>query len=220
MEKKSTKKELEEKYKVMGQYYDSEFRRLLIIVDKKFQKIEEICGKRIDTENDLSVIMMNPGSSKPKNGEPDPKNIELVDAVPDDTQFQIMKIMEIFKYNYAKIVNLSDYREADSNKIYSKLKNAKDDIYSVFSEQNKEFIKNLNPDSVFIFAWGVSERLSGYSQRAIEVLKELFNDNIKTVGIKHPLNEYGYFHPYQRTQKYRDSWVEIIKDQINNINHS
>src|SRR5690554_6743756 len=93
-------------FEVTAYFYNSnnfKFRRYLEIKRKNY----------LDDKNDLNVIMMNPGSSKPKNID-EKVNFDFLNkfvvAHPDPTQFQIMKIMDNCNLNYAKIINLSDVR--------------------------------------------------------------------------------------------------------------
>jgi len=206
------KKEMDKIFEVRGLFYP-----LGMDSCRKYLKIKRIESEK-DNKEDLVVIMMNPGSSRPKDNS---RVEEELETKPDTTQYQIMRVMKEIGSNYAIVLNLSDIRNADSKKIYPRFKtNPKKCEHSVFSDTdiNYEFLKQkLNPQSIFIFAWGVDEKLSNFAKQAIDVLYKLFGSNIKQVGIKHPLNMYGYFHPLQRTQTNRDLWVEIILRQIKEL---
>jgi len=128
-----------ENFDILGYFYKQDnhvFRRFLEIKRKNFN----------NSENDLSVIMMNPGKSNFKyykgNNSTDSFN-KFVEATTDKTIEQILKIMEIKNFNYAKIVNLSDIRVTSSKIFYKMLKTElKNYDHSIFSEKNREYIKN------------------------------------------------------------------------------
>lgn len=97
---------MKKQFKITGLYYAE--------LGFKFRKYLDI--KRVDTDittPDIMVVMMNPGSSRPIDGIDNNKLESL--AVPDNTQSQIMKVMLNSNLQYARILNLSDLREAKSN---------------------------------------------------------------------------------------------------------
>jgi hypothetical protein len=75
---------------------------------------------------DLLVVMMNPGSSEPIEGEGLSEQLllskEYVPKKPDNTQSQIMKVIESQGYLTALVINLSDVREPKSTIFARKLK--------------------------------------------------------------------------------------------------
>lgn len=203
---------IKEKFEVKGYFYN---------VDKlKFRRYLEI--KKIGTKknkNDISIIMMNPGSSEPKNIDED-KNSDFLDrfviAHPDPTQNQIMEVMENCGFEYAKIINLSDVRNGNSKLFYELLdKDLKGKVHSIFS--NEDCIKGyLNPNSAFLFAWGVNHKLKELSQNALNQIEKLFGKDLKIHGLKHSKNSVGYYHPFPRTKTAQDNWVINITKQIKN----
>ena len=91
-------------YLVTGFFYEIEkfkFRKYLNI-KKENSSLQE---------PDLMVVMMNPGSSEPY--QINQINKECI-TKPDNTQYQIFKIMEEFDFRYARILNLSDFRNPKS----------------------------------------------------------------------------------------------------------
>jgi hypothetical protein len=116
------------KFKVTGLFYEIE--------QYKFRKYLNII--RIDSANhtpDVMVIMMNPGSSRPMNGINN--NTTESEAFPDSTQFQIMQIMQNCGFEYARILNLSDLREGNSKKFYSRIVEIKEKViaHSIFDDR-------------------------------------------------------------------------------------
>lgn len=104
------------------------------------------------TENDLNIIMMNPGSSNPKNSNLEYLN-RLVEANPDTTQYQIMRVMDKCNLDFVKAINLSDIRESKSQFFYKFLETELSENYPIFSDINEDVLNNyLNPKSIFVFA--------------------------------------------------------------------
>jgi hypothetical protein len=201
-------------FDIQGYFYN--------IDELKFRRFIEIKRKGINLEkNDLSLVMMNPGSSRPKHYD-EINNFEylnnFVEAFSDETIEQIMRIMDNNNLNYAKIVNLSDIRNAKSEIFYEMLNTVLQNYdHSIFSETNKHFLSNyLNSQSLFIFAWGVDTRLNNLSTQAIKVIKEMYGNNIVTIGIKHKKNLNGYYHALPQKQLDQIIWVENISDMIRN----
>ena len=126
-----------ENFEVLAYFYnenDFKFRRYLEIHRKGTNQIE----------NDLNVIMMNPGSSKPKDIDEQKSNDFLdkfVVAHPDPTQYQIMKVMDNCNFNFAKIINLSDIRNSSSNSFYEMIKKneLKEINHSIFNDANDNY---------------------------------------------------------------------------------
>lgn len=204
-----------DKFDVHGFFYNQN--------DLKFRRFLEIKRKGVVVmENDLNVIMMNPGSSKPKKID---ENTSLdyldkfVEAHPDTTQSQIMRIMEECNFNYTKIVNLSDIRNTNSNSFYKMLSNElKESEHSIFQETNKHLLESyLNPNAIFLLAWGVDKKLQNLSKLALTVLTELWRTEIIKVGIEHPTNKYGYYHPLPKTQQSQKKWIDEISKKITNL---
>ena len=203
-------------FNVQGYFYnqgDLRFRRFL--------EIRRINADIIENENDLNVIMMFPGASRPVDDENDPANLNgFVRAFPDDTIKQIMRIMNNCNFNYIKIINLSDIRAENpiAEIFYDMLNNQLQNIdHSIFSEANREQIRNyLNPNAPFLLAWGVDERLANLAQQALDVIHEFWGNNIRIFGWQHDRNPLGYYHPLPRQQFRQIEWVRIISDMINN----
>ncbi len=164
---------------------------------------------------DLMVVMMNPGSSKPEDGN-DNNTIESK-AVPDKTQEQIMKIMNSCKFNYVRVLNLSDLREAKSKVFYSKLDDLKNVPHSIFSNErlddyNALFIKNIP----VIFAWGVNKKLTQLAEMAIKRINEP-----KAIGLLKKGTSSAYYHPLPQNFHAQEQWHEditiILKNHQDNL---
>lgn len=164
----------------------------------------------LKSEPELMVVMMNPGSSYPLDGIDN--NSRPTEAEPDNTQQQIMKVMNFSDVEFARILNLSDIRTSDSNSLYKILrsKDAKAINHSIFNPARKAeldllFIKNVP----VIFGWGVNPALVPLAKQAIESL-----------GIDAPLgllkanSMYSYYHPLPRIYNKQLEWVERVTIQL------
>lgn len=152
---------------------------------------------------------MNPGSSKPLVN--NSYNKEVL-TKPDNTQYQIIKVMEQFNYNYARILNLSDYREPKSKVFYNKISELEENgiFHSIFSTEREKDFKELFVNKVpIIFAWGVHYKLRFLANKAIKKI------NVKNpIGIKKKKNNYAYYHPLPRTHQKQKEWIININELI------
>ena len=124
-------------FNVTGYFYEKEqfgFRKFLNIIRK---------SSTIKTP-DLMVIMMNPGSSRQEKEYANIFNKE-VPTIPDNTQDQIMKVMNNLELNYARILNLSDLRESKSKILYEKIELLKsiNIAHSIFDDRRTADFKNI-----------------------------------------------------------------------------
>ena len=198
-----------------------EYNALFYNDDKyKYRRYLEIKNKKYNEENDLTVVMMNPGSSKPKNIDENNNNNDFlnkfVEVHPDPTQSQIKKIMDACKFEYAKIINLSDIRDGNSASFYKKLRSDLSFLnHSIFSDNNEIYLKDyISPKSTFIFCWGVNKKLTPLTNLALFRIEKLFGINQQIYGLKPSKNQSGYYHPLPRTNKKKKKWVENIISQI------
>jgi len=157
---------------------------------------------------DLMVVMMNPGKSKPKDG--NNKNTKSSKAISDKTQDQIIKIMDNCNFNYARILNLSDFRETKSKIFYSKLKELEKIPHSIFDDDRINdfetlFIKNIP----IIFAWGVDKRLMPLANKAIKRINVL-----NPFGLLKKDTISSYYHPLPHNYYEQEKWCEEITEQI------
>ena len=192
---------MRENFKITGLFYKEngyKFRKFLNIIKINSNK------KRPD----LMVVMMNPGSSKPLDGNENNK-IETK-AIPDKTQDQIMRVMENCKFDFARILNLSDLREPKSSVFYEKIKELEkyNILHSIFDKKRKDDFETLFVTNIpVIFAWGVNEKLS-----------ELATLTIKRIGEANPIglkkNEFAYYHPLPQNYTKQKEWVEKITEMI------
>lgn len=190
---------LKDEYEIRGLFYEKKgykFRKYLNIIHKNTKP----------SEPDLLVIMMNPGSSQPTTGD---GNTDT-DTKPDNTQTQIMHIMQNCKFGYARVLNLSDYREPKSKVFYSMLEKFKTEEipHSIFGKGREEDFKELFVKNVpVLFAWGVHKKLKDLAELAIAKM-----ELDKTIGKNKDNLPYAFYHPLPRNNEKQKEWVaEITK---------
>lgn len=195
---------MKEDFKITGLFYEKEgfkFRKFLNII-----KNDTNC--KIP---DLMVVMMNPGSSRPLNGINSFN--EETETVPDRTQGQIMKLMINCGYNYARILNLSDFREPKSGIFYSKLEQLKEiNIHhSIFSDDREEDFNTLFvKDIPVILAWGVNNNL--FDLAAIAIAR--IGSEVKSIGIRKEGENFAYYHPLPQNYGKQKEWVQTITNNL------
>lgn len=227
--------QLKNKYIVLGKFYKLKYRDGDI---KECRSILEIflhstyINLKRTNKIDAVFIMMNPGSGKPKESynqtiidikkmkTNEIDKIKLVETDPDNTQYQVMRIMREKKWKYVRVINLSDYRNPSSEKFYNIIKEAivydKKFIHSIFSEDRIKELDNIfNSDKDFkvIVAWGVDTRLEKLIGLALgnKNLDKRVGNNKATYKKK---KKFYYYHPLQRGKSKQIQWLESIINRI------
>lgn len=155
----------------------------------------------------MMVVMMNPGSSKPLDGDDDGQI--LTKAKPDNTQYQIIKLMQMCSYEFARVLNLSDIRESKSKKFF-KLIQTDDFSHSIFHNSRKDDFDKLFVACVpVIFAWGVDKKLVVLANMAINKIK---TDN--PIGVLKDGTSSGYYHPLPQNSDKQKQWVVDIYNKL------
>ncbi|GGK37895.1 MULTISPECIES: DUF1643 domain-containing protein [Flavobacteriaceae] len=194
---------MKKQFKVTGFYYEE--------LGFKFRKYLDI--KTVDTDirtPDLMVIMMNPGSSRPVDGIDN--NTKESSAIPDRTQDQIMKVMLNSNLQYARILNLSDLREAKSNIFYNKIIDLENKgiSHSIFDENRQEDFNQLWINNVpVIFGWGVNDHLKPL---ALKAMKSCNASN--PYGILKANTNWAYYHPLPQIYSKQQEWVSVITQHL------
>lgn len=177
---------------------------------------------------DAIFIMMNPGSSEPRqNGYIPPifaqataresiSTNSLVIAKPDVTQYQAMKLMASKKWRHIRILNLSDIREPKSpifiEKATSLSAEAGCDIHSIFSPDRRDELSAALVTKKYapvILAWGRNPKLLPLAEQCLKSLPEL-----KTVGVSDNENPRLYAHPSPTLQSGKDRWLNDILQKL------
>ncbi len=173
--------------------------------------------KLLAKEVDAIFIMMNPGSSEPKDKENNGR--KMTEAEPDDTQFQLMRVMENKKnWQHVRVLNLSDLRNPESGSFYKLFKNVESlngKKHSIFNDSRKGALNEfwmLKENAPIIAAWGVDDNLNSLTAQCIQYLKSV---TVKPIGWLKPRTKNRFYHPYSRVDKKNPSaWVRIVLEDI------
>ena len=191
------------RFQVSGLFYQEngyKFRKFLNIVKYGSDKIKP----------DLMVVMMNPGSSKPKDGNENSKFETR--AIPDNTQDQIMRVMENCDFEFARILNLSDLREPRSSVFYKKIEQLEKQklSHSIFDVKRKADYEALFEKGIpVIYAWGVNKKLSELARMASKRIGEIHPIGLNKKGVN-----YAYYHPLPQNYTKQKEWAEMITEMI------
>lgn len=224
-------KELKKEYVVYASFYQLEYddgrkiacRNILEIFNRETYKD---LSKR--NKLDAIFIMMNSGRSKAKKKNyqaPSVKEadiikhqqiaINLLETKPDNTQYQLMRIMKEKDWKHIKVLNLSDYRQAKSNEFYKDIEDLKQNdrycIHSIFSKKRtKELSKYFNcREAKIIAAWGIDEALDELIIQAISC-----NKISKRIGVNINKDQLHYSHAGPQKLTYKVKWLESILKQV------
>lgn len=177
----------------------------------KFRKYLDIKTINSGHKNpDLMVIMMNPGSSKPIDGIENNTKESL--AIPDNTQSQIMKVMLNCNLQYARVLNLSDLREAKSGIFYDKTKELvnKGISHSIFDKNRQDDFNQLWVKNVpVIFGWGVSVYLKPLALKAMEACNAS-----NPYGILKASTNWAFYHPLPPVHNKQIEWVTAVSTRL------
>jgi len=207
-----------EKFAVYGRFYE----KMIAGVPEQLRNRLEIApremplGEVVAREPDLLVVMMNPGGSKPLNALwNDTEGHGFVPAVPDRTQYQIMRLLVAahaagLGWSHARILNLSDLRTPKSALFIQKLSlYAQDPSHSIFSKTRTQecsalFAEKLTP---VLLGWGLNTNFGPWADLALQAAQG------------HPLlglsaDSRFYRHPLPQRYDMQVGWLEQIQKQI------
>lgn len=184
------------------------------------RSVLEIClkGRSLaelkDRQPDLYVVMMNPGGSYPVRYDkkewfkhPRFRNKRFVEAVPDATQEQIVRVMEKIgpKFNHARVLNLTSYCQAKSKDLWGH--------GGKFLEKQSAFRAGQKPvipeAAKVLFAWGVNQKL--------RLLKK--NVDFRGFGVLKTGTTDCYRHPLPRNKRDQEKWVKLAVRSVNHRNN-
>lgn len=210
--------DLKKAFGVFGHFYDRKFpsgivpcREILEIVDRRevpydFQSLPL-------QQPHLVVVMMNPGSSHPRDAAYMPRVVagakeivggrEMVEAIPDNAQYQIMRLMLLGGWRHARILNLSDVREG-SSAAFMKVWPALDESHSIFSSGRRGELEAIvgTPERVLL-AWSQDARLLPLARQAEAVMA-----HHPLLGL--PRGEGLYAYPSPMLQAHKEAWLTEV----------
>jgi len=221
--------ELKKRFTCYGHFYE------LILMNgerAKCRSVLEIVDTTIPQENpadiserepDVVVIMMNPGSSHPKDIYHIDEEIEyprrersrrkeLVLTQPDNTQYQVMRVAVHKGWKHIRVLNLSDLRDPKSGSFLQKVDALGGimggHVHSMFcKERTDERVHSLKRknDTPILLGWGQD---AGLIPLAETCLKQLKGEPTCTVASDvHPMLN---AHPSPMLQSKKLQWLESM----------
>ncbi|MFA6173507.1 MAG: hypothetical protein WC334_06675 [Kiritimatiellales bacterium] len=171
---------------------------------------------------DAVVIMMNPGSSRPiEDGDTDsllsmplPAGFHkpLVLTQPDNTQYQIMRIMVSKHWNHVRVLNISDLRDPKSPSFIAKTKvldtlpgGGAHSLFSKVRKNEREMMLRRKPGAPFILGWGQD---AGLIPLAKQCLSRIEGEKIITVPAGN--DPVLTAHPSPMLQSKKEEWLDAI----------
>jgi len=172
--------------------------------------------KLLAKKMDAIFIMMNPGSSEPKNKNNNGR--KMTEAEPDDTQFQLMRVMDKKNWQHVRVLNLSDLRATPCKEFYKKLREVAEipsgeehSIFTTSRRKNLEKIWMLKDNAPVVAAWGVADDLDALIAQCMNYLNR---KNVKPIGwLKSKTND-RFYHPWPRNEKAQQDWINNILELL------
>lgn len=226
-------KELKKRFTCYGHFYElalmtgerAKCRSVLEIVDHSVaQETPTAVSERTP---DAVVIMMNPGSSHPKDiyhvdreiaypQSADSMRKELVLTQPDNTQYQVMRIGVVRGWRHIRVLNLSDLRDPKSGSFLQKVAALSDSMgghtHSLFCRERTEECAHAlrrKGNSPIMLGWGQDP---GLIPLARQCLKRIEGEPRCTVAsdVDPLLNA----HPSPMLQSKKLQWLEGMLKEL------
>ena len=213
---------LKQQFRVTGHFYNVVVYGQCLPCRSSLEIVREAAfAHPSESDPDAIVVMMNPGSSQPldqlpeevRHGQFPLGRKRLVPTKPDTTQYQIMRLMHYCAWDYVRVLNLSDLRDASSASFLTKYHALeKEHAYSKHSifcpSREAELAEALRrlPEAPVISAWGTSAQLDLLIRRCTDAIKE----HCAFVGLKHAEGSDRYLHPLPRKQDAKRAWVDSM----------
>jgi hypothetical protein len=171
---------------------------------------------------DAVVIMMNPGSSRPiEDGDTDslltmplPAGFQkpLVLTQPDNTQYQIMRIMVSKHWKHVRVLNISDLRDPKSPSFIAKTKalaglpgGAKHSLFCEARAAERGQMLRRKPGAPFILGWGQDAGLIPLAKQCLSCIT-----GEKTITVPAGNDPALTAHPSPMLQSKKEEWLDTI----------
>lgn len=221
--------ELKKRFTCYGHFYELELmngevakcRSVLEIVDTTIPQNNP--SDISEMEPDVVVIMMNPGSSRPKvDGHVDGRieypqtsgslRKELVLTQPDNTQYQVMRIASAKDWHHIRVINLSDLRDPKSGSFLQKVDALGGiiggHVHSMFcAERSAELahaLKRKTPTPIML-GWGQDTGLLSMAGQCLERIK-----GEPTCTVQSDVHPMLNAHPSPMLQSKKLLWLETM----------
>lgn len=216
--------ELKKNFDVLANFYSVDVRGAHPI---RCRSVLEIRGRSLPpgTSADAVVVMMNPGSSRPVVEEDvlvAPSGLaamkdRLKPAVPDTTQYQVMRVMHHMRWGHVRVINLSDLRDSKSDSFVDRYIRVEKEFgltsHSVFAPERRSRLRQYlarREGAPMIRAWGVAQELIPLIERASEALV----GEGQLTGLEKPGRQGRFYHPLPTLQSQKELWVAQMLAQL------
>jgi hypothetical protein len=200
------------RYSVWGHFYSASIGG----AEYQFRSILEIRSQEAKEHRpDLLVVMMNPGGSRPlekdievPKWEVGSKKTSLLPTKEDRTQMQIMKLMDMLNFDFARIINLSDIREPKSENFHKLVQKFGNDMrHSIFAPARRSELDDVmhDKDIPVLAAWGLGTDLN----LATRAEQALAGRNI--IGLR-PTPKPMYRHPLPQNATAQKQWLKDVSE--------
>lgn len=209
---------LKKKFSVFGHFYDLNIKNKIFNCRSVLEIVSTSIINLSESRLCATVVMMNPGSSKPLDNKYKPIiyttdeilsiewEKEIIPTKPDPAQYQIMRLMLLKNWKHVRILNLSDLRNGNSGKFSVEYINALklDDTCPHSLTHNKRLIelkKYCSESPITIAAWGSNKVLR---DAAITFLNEI--KPISGIALCKP----WYKYPSPPLKEKKLDWLNLI----------
>lgn len=182
--------------------------------------------RRIGSETegiDAVFVLLNPGKSLPVDGEDaipyltgEVDILPMLPATPDNTMFQLMRLMERMEWNHVQIINLTDLRTGKFSEYLECQKlmgTHRDSRHSIFSfDRYHELLDRVEGADHIIAGWGTKSQITPAADEANTILWEIAE--VKGLRYRqHPL----YYHPFPWLQSKCVMWLDDMEAQLKRV---
>lgn len=169
---------------------------------------------------DALFVLLNPGKSLPVDGEEsislltrEVDALPMLPATPDNTMYQLMRLMERMEWNHVQIINLTDIRTGKFEEFLEGqqwMKSHRDNRHSIFSiDRYHELLDRIENSDAIIAGWGTKSQIISAAEEANAILWEI----AEVRGLRyrqHPL----YYHPFPWLQTKCVMWLDDMEEQL------
>ncbi|WP_298825461.1 DUF1643 domain-containing protein [uncultured Planococcus sp.] len=169
---------------------------------------------------DALFVLLNPGKCLPLAGEDsipllsgEVADLPLTPATPDNTLYQLMRLMERMNWNSVQVINLTDLRTRKFEEYKEGqrfMKQYGDNRHTIFSmDRYVELLGCVEQADTVIAGWGTKAPIIPAAENAHILLWEVAD--IKGLAYKtHPL----YYHPFPWLQNKCIKWLDDMEAQL------
>ena len=174
-------------------------------------------------EPDALFVLLNPGKCLPVDGEDSISLLTgkvdvlpMLPAAPDNTMYQLMRLMERMEWDHIQIINLTDVRTGKFEEYLECqqwMEAHHDNRHTIFSfGRYHELLDRVESAGVIIAGWGTKSQIAPAADVANTILLEIAE--VKGLRYRqHPL----YYHPFPWLQTKCVMWLNDMEAQLKRV---